>query len=190
MTLLLPLLTFSRILNRCVQVEEQDWLFHLRCAGICQYERGGGCRIRLSEPLLKVNLDSAAKTISTSSMKAGFDFVQFRPSLELKETLLHEMIHAWMFLQKIRDQGDHGPRFQERMNFINQAMFADHQVQPTSLFCSKVAAGKLVSPIHVRAATSPRLQHNSLPLYARRSRPVSDPPLAGTFACTVTVSVS
>lgn len=77
------------------------------CAGICQYERGGGCRIRLSEPLLK-----------------------FRPSLELKETLLHEMIHAWMFLQKIRDQGDHGPRFQERMNFINQAMFADHQRPP------------------------------------------------------------
>ena len=25
-----------------------------RCAGLCQYERGGGCRIKLSEPLLKV----------------------------------------------------------------------------------------------------------------------------------------
>lgn len=70
-------------------------------------------------------------------MKAGFDLVQFRPSLELKETLLHEMIHAWMFLQKIRDQGDHGPRFQERMNLINKATFADHQVQLTSLFFSK-----------------------------------------------------
>ncbi|KAL3131304.1 hypothetical protein ABBQ38_000596 [Trebouxia sp. C0009 RCD-2024] len=63
-------------------------------------------------------------------MKAGFDLVQFRPSLELKETLLHEMIHAWMFLQKIRDQGDHGPRFQERMNLINKATFADHQRPP------------------------------------------------------------
>ncbi|KAL0028719.1 hypothetical protein WJX79_002030 [Trebouxia sp. C0005] len=77
------------------------------CAGICQYERGGGCRIKLSEPLLK-----------------------YRPSIELKETLLHEMIHAWIFLGKIRDQGDHGPRFQERMNFINRASFADHQRPP------------------------------------------------------------
>lgn len=77
------------------------------CAGLCQYERSGGCRIKLSEPLLK-----------------------FRPSIELKETLLHEMIHAWMFLEKIRDQGDHGPRFQERMNFINRASFADHQRPP------------------------------------------------------------
>lgn len=77
------------------------------CAGICQYERGGGCRIKLSEPLLK-----------------------FRPSLELKETLLHEMIHAWMFLEKIRDQGDHGPCFQEKMHFINRAAFTDHQRPP------------------------------------------------------------
>lgn len=29
-------------------------LLPIRCAGICQYERGGGCRIKLSEPLLKV----------------------------------------------------------------------------------------------------------------------------------------
>ncbi|DBA74758.1 TPA: hypothetical protein ACH3X2_009283 [Trebouxia sp. C0005] len=40
------------------------------------------------------------------------------------------MIHAWIFLGKIRDQGDHGPRFQERMNFINRASFADHQRPP------------------------------------------------------------
>ncbi|DBA84736.1 TPA: hypothetical protein ACH3X1_005985 [Trebouxia sp. C0004] len=78
-----------------------------RCAGLCLYERAGGCRIKLSEPLLK-----------------------FRPSIELKETLLHEMIHAWMFLEKIKDQGGHGPRFQERMNFINRASFADHQRPP------------------------------------------------------------
>lgn len=38
----------------------QVWLFSLRCAGICQYERGGGCRIKLSEPLLKVYLGSTA----------------------------------------------------------------------------------------------------------------------------------
>ena len=53
--------------------------------------------------------------------------LQFRPTLELKETLLHEMIHAWMFLEKIRDTGDHGQRFQERMNFINRATFHDNQ---------------------------------------------------------------
>ena len=40
------------------------------------------------------------------------------------------MIHAWMFLEKIRDQGDHGPRFQEKMHFINRAAFTDHQARP------------------------------------------------------------
>ena len=60
--------------------------------------------------------------------------LQFRPSLELKEVLLHEMIHAWMFLQKIKDTGDHGARFQERMNFINRATFQDHQAR---LACKK-----------------------------------------------------
>lgn len=54
--------------------------------------------------------------------------LQFRPAIELKETLLHEMIHAWMFLCKIRDSDDHGPKFKAKMNFINKASFADHQV--------------------------------------------------------------
>ena len=53
--------------------------------------------------------------------------VQLRPLLELKETLLHEMIHAYLFLMHIRD-GDHGPKFQERMVFINRATFPDSQV--------------------------------------------------------------
>jgi hypothetical protein len=43
------------------------------CAGQCSYRgRGSVCRVALSEPLLK-----------------------FRSATEVKETLLHEMIHAW-----------------------------------------------------------------------------------------------
>jgi len=71
---------------------------------------------------------SAAWCVAAQLSHVG-NLLQFRPSIELKETLLHEMIHAWMFLGKIRDQGDHGPRFQERLNFINRASFADHQAR-------------------------------------------------------------
>ena len=112
------------------------WVAFLsRCAGICQYERGGGCRIKLSEPLLKVKPGSCSCCTPTQCPRSWSVHLQFRPALELKETLLHEMIHAWIFLEKIRDQGDHGPRFQTRMNFINSATFADHQVQFTFASC-------------------------------------------------------
>ncbi|CAF0850824.1 unnamed protein product, partial [Didymodactylos carnosus] len=48
------------------------------CAGICYYERRGHhCRIALSEPLLKL-----------------------RPRKDLVQTLLHEMIHAYLFVTK------------------------------------------------------------------------------------------
>lgn len=36
--------------------------------------------------------------------------VQFRPVRDLKDTLLHEMIHAALFLGNVRDDGDHGPK--------------------------------------------------------------------------------
>ena len=49
---------------------------------------------------------------------------QFRPVKELKETLLHEMIHAHLFLCKIRDS-DHGPRFQATMKEINESSVFD-----------------------------------------------------------------
>lgn len=62
------------------------------CAGTCTFHgRSGGCRIALSEPLLL--LRSAEDTVAT---------------------LLHEMIHAWLFLKfgVERDSADgHGPRF-------------------------------------------------------------------------------
>ncbi|BDA48805.1 probable SprT-like domain-containing protein Spartan at N-terminal half [Coccomyxa sp. Obi] len=76
------------------------------CAGTCSYTKDGGCVIKLSEPILK-----------------------YRPTKDLKEVLLHEMIHAYLFLNKIRDS-DHGPRFCKRMHEINTATFPDHQRPP------------------------------------------------------------
>lgn len=47
-----------------------------RSAGLCSFEgKGKFCSIRLSKPLL-----------------------QYRPRKDLVETLLHEMIHAYLFL--------------------------------------------------------------------------------------------
>ncbi|XP_061704095.1 DNA-dependent metalloprotease SPRTN [Cydia pomonella] len=70
------------------------------CAGICSYEgRGGLCDIALSEPLLKL-----------------------RPRKDLVETLLHEMIHAYLFItQRDQDRDGHGPNFKEHMYRINMA---------------------------------------------------------------------
>ena len=45
------------------------------CAGTCKYEGQTSSTISLSEPLLK-----------------------FRTNNELKETLIHEMIHAYLFI--------------------------------------------------------------------------------------------
>ncbi|XP_050517122.1 DNA-dependent metalloprotease SPRTN [Diabrotica virgifera virgifera] len=69
------------------------------CAGICSYQgRGGMCTITLSEPLLKL-----------------------RPRKDLVETLLHEMIHAYLFVtNNNRDRDGHGPEFHRHMNRINQ----------------------------------------------------------------------
>lgn len=69
------------------------------CAGICSYQgRGGMCSIALSEPLLKL-----------------------RPRKDLVETLLHEMIHAYLFVtNNNRDRDGHGPEFHKHMNRINQ----------------------------------------------------------------------
>ncbi|NWV07524.1 SPRTN protein, partial [Ptilonorhynchus violaceus] len=68
------------------------------CAGICSYhERSGLCSIRLSEPLLKL-----------------------RPRKDLIETLLHEMIHALLFVtHNDRDRQSHGPEFCKHMHRIN-----------------------------------------------------------------------
>ncbi|CAI4222579.1 unnamed protein product [Auanema sp. JU1783] len=69
------------------------------CAGVCSYEgRSGFCSIRLSKPLLTL-----------------------RPRKDLVETLLHEMIHAFLFITaNNRDRDGHGPEFQFHMHRINK----------------------------------------------------------------------
>ncbi|KAG0001187.1 hypothetical protein BGZ80_007979 [Entomortierella chlamydospora] len=71
-----------------------------RCAGLCYYQsKAQYCSIRLSEPLLK-----------------------FRPESDYIDTLLHEMIHAYLFVtQAIQDHDGHGADFQYHMNRINEA---------------------------------------------------------------------
>lgn len=68
------------------------------CAGLCRYDKGM-CNINLSEPLLKL-----------------------RPRKDLVETLLHEMIHAYLFIIKDKNHSDrdgHGPEFCKHMYRIN-----------------------------------------------------------------------
>ena len=86
-------------------------VFACRCAGTCSYSRGGGCIIKLSEPLLKVqpvllppahsHHHNACTTWLPTWMHphvlrlladAAGMLLQFRPSSDLKETLLHEMV--------------------------------------------------------------------------------------------------
>ncbi|XP_033317361.1 sprT-like domain-containing protein Spartan [Bombus bifarius] len=70
------------------------------CAGICTFHpRNRQCIISLSAPLLKL-----------------------RPRKDLVETLLHEMIHGYLFLtNNNRDRDGHGPEFCKHMNRINKA---------------------------------------------------------------------
>ncbi|KAK2579021.1 hypothetical protein KPH14_002815 [Odynerus spinipes] len=69
------------------------------CAGICYYHpRNKQCVISLSIPLLKL-----------------------RPRKDLVETLLHEMIHGYLFItNNNRDRDGHGPEFCKHMNRINK----------------------------------------------------------------------
>nr|CAB3266540.1 sprT-like domain-containing protein Spartan [Phallusia mammillata] len=68
------------------------------CAGVCSYQgRGGLCSIRLSKPLLML-----------------------RTRKDLVETLLHEMIHAYLFVtDNNTDHDGHGPQFCSHMKRIN-----------------------------------------------------------------------
>ncbi|ANQ10285.1 Uncharacterized protein PCOAH_00042010 [Plasmodium coatneyi] len=69
------------------------------CAGICIFKKSGYCCIRLSLPLLKL-----------------------RKIKEYRETLLHEMIHAFLFLTRSNSRHDgHGPEFKKHMYRINKA---------------------------------------------------------------------
>ncbi|MDP2438628.1 MAG: SprT family zinc-dependent metalloprotease [archaeon] len=70
------------------------------CAGLCKYEgRGGLCEIRMSEPLLK-----------------------YRSRGDMVSTLLHEMIHAYLFVTESNtDRDGHGPRFLAEAEHLNRA---------------------------------------------------------------------
>ncbi|XP_076190224.1 DNA-dependent metalloprotease SPRTN [Aptenodytes patagonicus] len=80
------------------------------CAGVCRYEgKGGMCSIRLSEPLLKL-----------------------RPRKDLVETLLHEMIHALLFVtNNDKDRESHGPEFCKHMRRINRLTGANVTIYHT-----------------------------------------------------------
>lgn len=81
----------------CVEVK---WSARMTlCAGLCRYEgRGGLCGIHLSQPLLKL-----------------------RPRSDLVNTLLHEMIHALLFVtDNNKDHDGHGPEFHKHMYRINK----------------------------------------------------------------------
>ena len=72
------------------------------CAGLCKYDtRAGGCEIALSESLLR-----------------------YRSKQEVVETLIHEMIHAYLFVGDTtqRDHDAHGPNFCMHMSRINQLL--------------------------------------------------------------------
>ena len=62
------------------------------CAGTCEYQQGAAI-IKLSEPLLKVR-EVARTALHPALVSLCSDVVgclQFRPAIELKETLLHEV---------------------------------------------------------------------------------------------------
>ncbi|XP_072992175.1 uncharacterized protein [Typha latifolia] len=74
-------------------------------ASSCDYFPGGGCEILLSKPLL-----------------------EFQPIADLKNVLLHEMIHAYMCINyENKDHSDHGTSFQAMMNSINSSTAVDYQ---------------------------------------------------------------
>uniref|UniRef100_A0A8C5Q1K4 SprT-like domain-containing protein n=1 Tax=Leptobrachium leishanense TaxID=445787 RepID=A0A8C5Q1K4_9ANUR len=83
---------------------EAEWSKRMTtAAGICDYyHQTGRCVIRLSEPILKQ-----------------------RPRKDVVEILLHEMIHAYMYVTKKKDDGAHGTVFLHYMKRINAASGAN-----------------------------------------------------------------
>jgi hypothetical protein len=99
-----------------------------RCGGTCRSDpRTGLSEIRLSEPLLKVpqgRLRSGWRARDERVQRCGASqqqprrcpcTSQLRPVADMKNVLLHEMIHAYNFTRRVRDPdpGGHGPPFQQ-----------------------------------------------------------------------------
>lgn len=106
----------GRIANTYVEYSTRMTL----CAGTCTFKGPlGGCRIALSEPLLK-----------------------FRPRSDLLSTLLHEMIHALLFVTEgvaARDGIDgHGPKFMAHAERVNQAERGNVTITPYHTFKDEV----------------------------------------------------
>lgn len=117
----------------------------------------------------------------------------------MKNTLIHEMIHAWLVTRGVREgNGGHGPRFQAKANEINCSAAPDFQVltvisvppQARQPFYCPVAGhpGGLATQrqcgcrnprfhIYVSGAldaeTDARVQHHGLPHNARGGQLVS-----------------
>ncbi|KAI9362675.1 SprT-like family-domain-containing protein, partial [Pilaira anomala] len=93
---------FNRIyFNNQLSGVEVKWSTRMtRCAGTCTYKRlQHHCIVALSEPILK-----------------------FRPKKDMFETLLHEMIHALLFITKGNEDRDgHGPEFLSEAKRISDA---------------------------------------------------------------------
>ncbi|EEC74777.1 hypothetical protein OsI_10554 [Oryza sativa Indica Group] len=82
---------------------DEDPLPNREVGGCEYYPGGGGCIILLSRSLYEHHTD-----------------------LDLKNALLHEMIHAYMCIKDSNDNhSDHGPKFQKLMNTINLNSVAD-----------------------------------------------------------------
>lgn len=104
---------------QCVELEWSKRMY--QCAGICYQRRnqtGMSITIRLSEPLLK--LRSRRDLIET--MLVSFDrLFDSRQKCETDLFFQHEMIHAYLFIQNIREgNGGHGPNFKRIMENINK----------------------------------------------------------------------
>ncbi|XP_071652056.1 uncharacterized protein Mh [Temnothorax longispinosus] len=90
----------ARFFRNVLSSVEVKWSNRMKCAaGVCTFHaRNKECVISLSAPLLKL-----------------------RPRKDLVETLLHEMIHAYLFLtNNDRDRDGHGPNFCKHMHRINK----------------------------------------------------------------------
>lgn len=138
---------FEGLLGAC----RLEWSGRMtRCAGLCYSSRGPGgrhCTIRLSRPLL-----------------------QFRPFADTINTLLHEMIHAYLFLRhggSLQRDG-HGTDFQALMHRVNARAGTSITVHHT--FHAEVRALRT----HVWRCQGPCRQR--APFYGWCRRAVNRPP--------------
>jgi SprT-like family len=111
----------------CLASVELKWSSRMTlCAGLCSYQgKGGLCsmyghvasEIGACTPFCRrlLHVDRVPRRLSQPLLK-------LRPRSDLVNTLLHEMIHAYLFITKrSRDRDVHGPDFQAHMDRINSA---------------------------------------------------------------------